>query len=256
MHLLFIDESGHPPSPAKSEGVYLVMAGLIVPEERWSGLRSKLLGLKRRKGYRGELKWRYFAPKNDDKDNPMQNWDREQRNLFRSDVFKIISENRSIKVIAGISEAKTAYGLSNINSADDLYFQTYKPITERFQYFLQDITRTSGRETLGLIVADHRGAGNDDGMRERHERLTRESKQHTSAYSNFVETLFFAPSHMSIGIQLVDMVAGAIWRAQTHKDFFWFNKIKSSFRTNPAGKIDGFGIARFPKQGWQGNILD
>jgi hypothetical protein len=61
---------------------------------------------------------------------------------------------------------------------------------------------------------------------------------------------------LSIGIQLVDMVAGAIWRAQAHNDRTWYDRLKPSFRSDPHGKIDGFGIARFPKRGWQGAILD
>ena len=71
-----------------------------------------------------------------------------------------------------------------------------------------------------------------------------------------MEGLFFAPSHLSVGIQLVDMVAGAIWRAQTHNDRVWFDKLRPSFRTSATGQIDGWGIARFPKAAWRGNILD
>lgn len=146
--------------------------------------------------------------------------------------------------------------MGNVNSQDDLYFKTYKPITERFQYLLQDITRASGRDTFGLIVADHRGRGDDDSMRHRHERLIRESGQYTSQYSNFIESLFFAPSHLSLGIQLVDMVAGAVWRAQSQNDPTWYDKLRPSFRCSPAGQIDGWGIARFPKAGWTGLILN
>ena len=219
-------------------------------------MREKLLGLKRREHYRGELKWRYFAPNNDDAANPMRDWDQDRRNAFREDAFSIITGTKSCRIIACIAESLTAYALGNVNEQEDIYFRTYKPVTERFQYLLQDITRTSGRDTLGLIVADHRGRGDDDGMRARHERLIRETREHTSVYSNFVESLFFAPSHMSIGIQLVDMVAGAIWRAQTHNDLRWFEKLRSSFRASPQGKIDGYGIARFPKAGWQGQILN
>lgn len=255
MHLLFIDESGTPPKPTDNAQGYFVIAGLVIPEDRWVGMRGKLVGLKRREGYHGEVKWRFFAPNNNDDDNPMLGWDQERRNAFRKDVFSIITDTKSCKIIACVCETKTAYGLGNVNSQEDVYFRTYKPVTERFQYLLQDITRTSGRDTLGLIVADHRGKGNDEGMRQRHERLIRESSQYTSTYANFVESLFFAPSHLSIGIQLVDMVAGAIWRAQSHGDHHWFEVLRPSFRSSPTGGIDGFGIARFPKNGWEGGVL-
>lgn len=256
MYLLFIDKSGTPPKPGNEGTAYFVMAGLVIPEDRWMGMHEKLSGLKRAAGYHGEVKWRYFAPNNDDADNPMSTWDQPRRNNFRERVFSIVTETKSCRVIACISECPTAYSLGIVNSQDDLYFRTYKPITERFQYFLQDITRASGRDSFGLIVADHRGRGDDDKMRHQHERLIRETGQYSSNYENFVEGLFFAPSHLSVGIQLVDMVAGAIWRAQTYNDRTWFNKIRPSFRASPTGVIDGWGIARFPKAGWLGTVLN
>lgn len=258
MYLLFVDESGTPPKPGSAAVAvaYFVLAGLVIPEDRWTGMHDKLSGLKRSSGYHGEVKWRYFAPNNDDVSNPMLGWDRERRNIFRERVFSIITETKSCRIIACISETPTAFVLGNVNSQDDLYFRTYKPVTERFQYLLQDITRASGRDSYGLIVADHRGRGDDDRMRQQHERLVRETGQYTSNYENFIEGLFFSPSHMSVGIQLVDMVAGAIWRAQTHNDLTWFKKIRPSFRAAPNGQIDGWGIARFPKAGWRGAVLN
>ncbi|MFT3976933.1 MAG: DUF3800 domain-containing protein [Sphingomonas bacterium] len=256
MHLLFVDESGTPPKPNHGAQAYFVIGGLIIPEDRWIGMRDKLVGLKVGSGYRGEVKWRYFAPNNKDDDNLMKDWAQNRRNEFRDRVFSIITETKSCRIIACASESLTVYALGNVNSQDDLYFTTYKPVTERFQYFLQDVTRASGRDTLGLIVADHRGKGDDDSMRQRHERLIRESGKYTSQYSNFIESLFFAPSHLSVGIQLVDMVAGAIWRAQAHNDRTWYDKLRPSFRSSPTGQIDGFGLARFPKAGWKGTILN
>jgi hypothetical protein len=256
MYLLFVDESGTPPKPNQIETAYFVIAGLVIPEGRWVGMSDKLSGLKRASAYHGEIKWRFFAPSNTDADNPMAGWDQEKRNDFRERVFSIITETKSCRIIACSSEAPTAYALGNVNSQEDLYFRTYKPVTERFQYLLQDITRTSGRDSYGLIVADHRGRGDDDRMRHQHERLVRETGQYSSNYGNFIEGLFFSPSHMSVGIQLVDMIAGAIWRAQTHNDRTWFDKLRPSFRASATGKIDGYGLARFPKAGWLGKILD
>lgn len=256
MHLLFVDESGTPPKPDNPNQTYFVIAGLVIPEDRWIGMRERLVGLKRASAYHGEVKWRFFAPNNNDAENPMLGWEQARKNEFRDRVFSIVTDTKSCKIVACASESLTAYALGNVNSQEDLYFRTYKPVTERFQYLLQDITRASGRDTFGLIVADHRGKGNDDGMRQRHERLIRESGQYSSQYSNFIESLFFAPSHMSVGIQLVDMVAGAIWRAQAHNDTTWFARLRPSFRTSAKGQIDGFGIARFPKAGWQGIVLN
>ncbi|WP_434713473.1 DUF3800 domain-containing protein [Rhizobium sp. YTUHZ045] len=67
--------------------------------------------------------------------------------------------------------------------------------------------------------------------------------------------MFLAPSHMSVGVQFADMVAGAIWRRFESGDETWFDAIKPAFRTSPDGKIDGFGICRFPKAGWTGPVV-
>lgn len=256
MHICFIDESGTPAKPGCLNSRYFVIAGLVVPEEQWHDIRQKLIGLKRSHRYRGELKWRYFAANNANSDNPMLNWTPEQKDNFRTACFKIITSRRAVKVICSVCDAKLAYTLSHVNNQEDIYFGTYKIVTERFQYLLQDITRESGRFTSGIVVADHRNRGDDHKMRERHERLVRESTQYTSSYKNFIESIFLSPSHMSIDIQLVDLVAGAVWRKFEHNDDRWLETIRSAFRTNPAGTIDGYGISRFPERDWTGPIVD
>ena len=46
MHLLFVDESGTPSKPNNPNQSYFVIAGLVIPEDRWNGMREKLVGLK------------------------------------------------------------------------------------------------------------------------------------------------------------------------------------------------------------------
>ena len=212
MHLCFVDESGTPAKPERDRPRFFVFGGVIIPEERWHGVRDKLVGLKRQKQYRGEVKWRYFAPSNDDADNPMRGWEHERKNDFRAAVFGIITGTKSIRLICGVCDAPLAYGLGNVKQQEDIYFRTYKVVTERFQYFLQGVTSTSGHETNGIIVGDHRNGREDNRFRLQHDRLVRETGQYTSTYGNFIEGIFLSPSQMSVGIQLADMVAGAVWR--------------------------------------------
>ncbi|MCY4230136.1 MAG: DUF3800 domain-containing protein [Alphaproteobacteria bacterium] len=256
MHICFVDESGTPAKPGRTVPRYFVFGGLVIPEERWHGVRNKLIGLKSMLKYRGEVKWRYFAPRNKDSNNPMLDWEIDQKEYFRRAVFKIITETKSLRIIAGVGDAKLAYELGHVNHQEDIYFGTCKVVTERFQYFLQDISRASGRDISGIIVADQRSGAQDQKMRERHERLVREANKNTSTYTSFIESIFFSPSHMSVGIQLADMVAGAIWRYHEHSDSTWLDLIRPAFRTDPCGKIDGFGMARFPKRGWTGPIVN
>lgn len=246
MHLCFIDESGTPAKLGRVEPRFFVIAGIIIPEDTWHVVHEKFVGLKIEKKYHGEVKWRFFAPNNKDADNPMRDWSQKERDEFRVRVFRIIGEQRSIKLIASVCKCASAYVLASINTQDDIYFRTYKPVSERFQYFLQDLSRDTGSRHSGMLIADHRGSKDDAKMRLQHERLVRESGKFTSTYSNFVEGLFFAPSHMSIGVQLADMVAGATWRRYERDDDFFFDQIKRSFRAKPNGEIDGYGLVKFP----------
>ena len=254
MHLCFVDESGSPAKLGRERPKFFVIAGLIIPEEKWHGIANKLTGLKSQFHYRGELKWRFFAPQNTDDDNPMLGWEQVNRDKFRAAIFNIVTGDKSVNIVAGVSEAAIAYQLANVNETADIYFRTYKVVTERFQYLLQDITRASGRRAHGIIISDHRGKGDDEAMRTQHQRLVEENRLFTSTYGNLIEGLFLTPSHLSVGVQLSDMVAGAIGRRFEANDDRWYSQIVSAIRKSPTGKVDGFGIARFPKQGWTGPI--
>jgi hypothetical protein len=71
-----------------------------------------------------------------------------------------------------------------------------------------------------------------------------------SKYSNVIEGLFIAPSHLSVGIQFADLVAGAIFRKFKSKDERFYAQIAGSLRTSPSGNVEGFGIVKFPKGAW------
>ncbi len=255
MHLCFVDESGTPLKPDGNGPRYFVFGGIIIPEERWHGIRQKIIGLKAKRHYHGEIKWRFFSPKNNDTDNPMREWSQEDKNEFRNEIFKIIIHTKSVRIICGVTDAINAYAMGHAANQDDIYFHTYKIITERFQYFLQDVTKYSGHDSYGIIIADHRNSREDNRFRQQHERLVRESSKYSSRYDNFIESIFLSPSHLSIGLQLADMVAGAVFRFFEYNDGRWINLIRPSFRTGQNGRIDGWGIARFPKRGWTGPIL-
>lgn len=250
MHLLFIDESGTPPKPGKAYPRYFVIGGIIMPEASWHGMRDGLLGLKARRNIRGELKWRYFAPDNEDAGNPMRGRDQEFRNSVREDVYKLIRSDKAVRTLAVVASASASYALGNINTPDALYHATYKPITERFQYHLQDVRRRTKQQEFGLVVADHRGRDDDKRLRGHHQKLLYASGEFITNYSNLVEGLFLAPSHQSVGIQLADMVAGAVWRKFERNDDKYYQMVEPSLRRNPAGNVDGHGIIKQPKAGW------
>lgn len=251
MQFFFLDESGTPPSPKKLRDRYFVVGGLVIPDGVWSKVRDLLLGMKLRKGVVGELKWRYFAPNNDDAKNPMLDMDQDQRNEIRKEMYQIICGTKSIKAIACVACIEEAYKKVHVNNCDDLYHYTYKPLSERFQYHLQDITRTVGRPEMGIVVADHRGPQPDSRFRLAHEHLLIPRRTFTSDYKNLVESLFFLPSDTSVGIQLADMVAGAVWRKYEKGDDYWYQRLEPAMRKSATGVVEGYGIIKQPKTGWK-----
>lgn len=251
---MFVDESTTPPKPGRVRSPFFILAGVIIPEAKWHHVAKELQALKDKSEFRvrGEIKWRYFGADNTDPKNTVKHLDQQMRDKFRDEFFSILTNLRSISVIACVTRIEAAYQKPFIKTDEDLYHFTYKPVSERFQYFLQDATRVSGNTTLGIIVADPRGREQDDGLRRQHQKLVFADTSTISRYDNLVESLFFTPSHHSVGIQFADMVAGAISRRfnsskEGHDKYY--KSIQSLFRRNPAtNAIKGYGLVRFPDE--------
>ena len=250
MYLLFMDESGTPPKPGKQYPRYFVMSGVIIPEGSWRDVRDDLLGMKIRRGVRGEIKWRHFAPDNDEPKNPMRRQTQPERDSIREEMFGIVCKPQyDITSISAVCSAEAAYNIASVTGQDDIYHLTYKVVTERFQYFLQGRS-TRAHTEFGIIVCDHRGSGEDKRLRAHHQMLVHATGGFTSDYKNMIESLFLQPSHQSIGIQLADIVAGAVWRNYERNDDRFFKMAEPSFRKSRAGQILGYGIVKVPKLGW------
>jgi hypothetical protein len=173
----------------------------------------------------------------------------EAKNDLRTSIFDIITKRKSIKIIASVCQCEIAYQKSFISEPDDIYFYNYKIVSERFQYYLQDISRVVGSKQHGIVIADHRGSDQDKSLRKFHHGLVDEDAVFVSDYKNYIETVFLTPSHHSVGIQLADLVAGAIGRAFNAKETRFADQLHGSFRARPNGDINGYGLVKFPN-GW------
>ena len=248
MQILFIDESGTPPPVDKVENSPLfVLGGAIIPDEFWHRVKADLDAAKREFGVKGEIKWRFFSPDNR-KAHPMSHLDSAAKEALRSRVFGILSKYKSIRSMSVISDTAAAYALPYVNSPDDLFWYAYKTMTERFQYYLQDISRIAGQRINGIIVCDHRAPRDDRRLQELHSSLLLGRHDSHSNYANLIEGVFIAPSHLSVGIQLADMVGGAVLRHFKADDSRFFDQIAGTFRKSDKGQIEGYGLIDFPKR--------
>lgn len=247
MHLFFLDESGTIVPQRKNHSKYFVIGGVVIPEIHWHEIYKKLRDIKKQYEITSEIKWRYFSPNNQDDENGMKHLSFEQKNEVRDTLYDIITSYKSIKIMSTITNIDEAYKLPYINSQDDLYWYSYKQVVERFQYYLQDISRESGADFNGLVIIDNRLSCDDDRLRNLHHKLMIVDKDNYSRFNNLIEGLFIAPSHLSVGVQFADIIAGAIFRKYEKDDSRYFDRIKKSIR-NRNGNIMGFGIVNFPKQ--------
>jgi len=246
LYLLFLDESGTPPLPNKAQGKYLIIGGLIIPEGAWQGIASDFK--KATKGrVRGELKWKYFGPQNNDPRNSIKHLSTQEKTSLRNDIFQIITSRKSTKIISCVCSVEAAYARPTISNQDDVYHLTYKGVTERFQYFLQDATRVTSQTQFGMVVSDHRMVSDDAKLRKRHHELVDTPEVFTSNYANLIETIFFSPSEASVGLQLVDMVAGAVHRSFQYGEHTFAKQLLPAFRTSKTGVVLGYGLVKMPK---------
>ena len=223
----------------------------MVPEDFWSKLAADLRRLKLQFGITGEIKWRYFAPqKPGATSHSLSHLSVEQKETLRSKLYEAIRGFKSLRIICVVTNVAAAYRLPYISNADELYWYSYKQLTERFQYYFQDLARTVGERVHGIVVCDHRGPKDDERLRELHHQLLAGAKAAVSRYDNLIAGLFIAPSHLSVGVQFADMVAGAVFRHFKNNDNRFFKQIEPSFRHSSNGRIEGYGLVKFPKTGW------
>jgi len=244
VHLFFIDESGSL-SPIGKQGPEdkFVLGGIIISESIWFNIDTDLKQLRKKYNVTGEIKWRYFFA-HKDKPTPLSHLSPEPKEQFRTDLFSIIKQYKSIKIISAIADVNQCYQRSHINSDDDLYWFAYKRLTERFQYYLQDLSREVGGKMNGIVVCDHRERRQDKRLQNMHYKMMHGQETHISNFENILEGVFIVPSHFSTGIQLADMVAGSIYRWFAKNDDRYYKQIYSRIRKSPNGKVEGYGIAK------------
>ena len=251
MHICFIDESSTPPKASKRDPIpYFVIAGLSIPIVEWHAISKELEALKARQKFkiRGEIKWRFFGAQNDDPRNNLAHLDGSKRDDFRYELFSILTARSDIKAFAAITNVRRFYEEFPKKSEHELYALTYKPVTERFQYYLQDLSQRAGVSQYGIVVADHRGRDDDARMRQLHHELMNVQTRTSSRYDNLVENLFLTPSDQSVGIQFADMIAGAVSRRYNSNDSTWFDIVEPIFRRSSAGRTEGYGLVQVPKK--------
>ena len=172
MHILFVDESGSAPEADKAASQpFFVLGGIVIPEDIWAKMAADLARVKEHYAIEGEIKWRNFAPEKGGKPHALSHMSAEQKDLLRVRIYEVIRRYKSVRLICVVANTAEAFERGYVKSADDLYWYSYKMLTERFQYYLQDLERVVGQKLNGMVVCDHRGPKDDARLRELHHKL-------------------------------------------------------------------------------------
>ncbi|WP_080580029.1 DUF3800 domain-containing protein [Sinorhizobium fredii] len=247
MYLCFVDESGTPPSRPNPNHPYFTLGAVIIEDNVWHDIADHVRGFCTRHRLRGELKWRYFSPHNRSPENPMAEKNPEERKALSLEFADIIAHS-PLTIIACVTDIEVAFQYASVTNQRELYHFAYKPLSERFQYFLQD------QKSLGIVIADHRGRDDDRLFRAHHDSLVGRSGKTVSAYGRFVEGLLLQDSCHSIGIQLADFVAGAIHRAYSTADKDLATVMKSRIRAKKDGTVLGHGVVHHPRDRFRSDL--
>ncbi|HKX45431.1 MAG TPA: DUF3800 domain-containing protein [Planctomycetota bacterium] len=244
-YFLFIDESGNAnPAASNTAAKPFVLGGIAIPADVWHAIDAEVAKIKAKYGIVGELKFSDFGKPTGVKGG-LAHLNSTQRSSLRTEVCRVIASRNSVSIIAAIdTPAHYATAGQYGSSPDGLHTGGLKALSERFQYHLQDLSRGTGSNFTGVLVCDARNRRDDQSLREAFAYIKKPGIPYTSTYNLIVEGLFLADSQLSVGLQLADIVAGAIARHESHPKDPWYHLIKSRIRRSPSGTVDGFGIVR------------
>lgn len=221
MHLLFLDESG---TIDKNQNNF-ILGGIVVSEHIWHSLYNDILKIKNSYGINNqELKWRNFYSRS--KDSAMKHLTMEQKNSLRDDIFSAITKYKSIKTLGIQLYLNNMWELNPTLTHDEIYLSAYAKIVKRFQVMLSNVSNVSGINVNGIVICDHMDKHHNSNIKMHHEK---EIIANNNTYPNIIECLFLVDSHLSLGVQLADMVIGAYYRKITKGDESYYNKIKTIF---------------------------
>jgi len=230
MYLYFIDESGDCGDPNTSNcGKIFVLGGVIIRDDDWQYIESDLKQLKTSYGVNPseEVKWRHTRQqkRHTSPDNPIKHLEEKARRQFAKDVLRIVKTSKNTRVIATVIRKDKAFKKSHVNSPNDLYCEALKFVVERFHHFLRPKP-----QQFGMVLLDHREEREDQRVRTFFQSMLDHGTRWTQ-FPKIVECAFFGPSDFSVGIQLADFVAGAV--------FVEFTRANHNYTSIIRGKITG-----------------
>lgn len=234
MHLLYVDESGSPSDPNQR---FFILAGVSIFERQTHWVEKQMNAIAAR-----------FCPEDpysiELHGSPMRSGKSEWRPFPMADRIQAIKDCLSI-----IAKSKGKYRLfasvveRGAHGADEPIKSCFEQVASRFDRYLQRFS-TQGKPERGIAIFD------TSHTEKSIQNLARTFKNDGHSFGkvrNFAEVPLFLDSKASRMIQLVDLVAFAIFRHYQADDSQYYDIIKDSF-DSVGGTVHGLHVRRAPQQ--------
>jgi hypothetical protein len=251
---MYIDES------YEREAPFITLVGLIVPNEKWKELNTKLGELKSEFFGNPKYNLKYIRRKRDDPDKKWDQLSEVEKARFNEKFHTLLNENVNI-IVALIDRSKMK------SKTVQTYFKVaYSFLLERFEYFLRDF-----KNCYGSVVMDYaRNSPEINSLRNLHEQdlengvrvwhgnlilLDREgqwkeiltNQERREPLTRIVESLTFEKDDKNNFLQISDLIAGAFAYEYNRNVDKFSSPYKELLRKSPNGKVEGYGLKIFPK---------
>lgn len=242
MHLMFVDESGDPGYPRNGDwstwlgSTHFVRVGLIIHGWRWKYWNEKLLTFKRNRGitWDAEIKashiWRGKGA--------FAGWDPYRRNQFLRDLMELIGGMEDITLL-GVVIDKRKVDVSKRERLVKPEVRSLELLLERYNLFLGQ-----QKDRCGIVILDPTKEDSDDNLRYFQSFLLSQSPNLRPLH--IVEGTFFAKSHTSNLIQMVDVCTHVLYRHYTRggRPPEYMSIYPRFWRNN--GTLQGYGLKKWP----------
>jgi hypothetical protein len=245
-HIAFLDEAGVPEIPALSKGsvgAVFCIANVFMPMHYWRDLQRIYDEVRDDFGIptNEELKWRNLVRGT----GPTADLECDCEAFIESLVSRLDPEQfRAVGISVFKDDVYKAKGY--IREGQDIYNAAVLFALQRLQNEINDCFGEDAHCPC-IVIADSRQRGGQDN---RLRKFVDNAMGGTGGiWVNFekslVEGILFQVSHYSVGVQIADLLAGAIYQKDVREDDRYYKLWKPVLRKSPTGTISGYGYVRW-----------
>jgi len=253
---MYIDQSGDEGLVGKENTRYCIFAGLIIPYDEYKVLQRELNKIIDLYFVRKEIKFKELHVSklisNMKAKPPRHPCDKIDCGKLINEIYNLISHS-NVTVIAAVIDKQKLYDRKKYDlfyGVTEKYLRTLfafhviryglSIVLSRFELFLRK------RNSYGIAVFDLRKR-----VLEKHEELRifqslKEAVPEIGRLERIYE-LYGSPSNLSIGLQLCDFAAYAIFRKFEHNDETYFKYIEPKIDRREDGSYEDYGLKVYPK---------